>query len=75
MVNRSTDQTKIIDNSYSARLERLREELNRPTVTEIIRMQNRGETKAMPYNQAGDAIELTPFQKLNTSTEPFENER
>lgn len=29
---------KFIDNTYEARLKRLKEELNRPTVTEIIQM-------------------------------------
>lgn len=75
MANHVAEHTKTIDNSYTARLERLREELNRPTVTEIIRMQKVEEDKLTARNQNGDAIELTPFHSMNTTTEPFESER
>lgn len=72
MSNHSAEHKKSIDNSYSARLERLREELNRPSVTEVIRMQQLEEEKQSSRNENGDAIELTPFQSVNTTTEPFE---
>lgn len=75
MANHSAENKKTIDNSYSARLERLREELNRPTVTEVIRMQKLEEEKQAFRNEYGDAIELTPLQSVNTTTEPFESER
>lgn len=75
MVNHLAEHTKTLDNSYTARLERLREELNRPTVTEIIRMQKAEEDKLTARNQNDGAIELTPFHLVNTTTDPFESER
>lgn len=41
---RDCHRQKIVDNTYEARLRRLKEELNGPTVTEIIQMHKRQET-------------------------------
>lgn len=76
MVNHLNEhQTKSVDNSYAARLERLRDELNRPTVTEIIRRQKVEEDKLTARNQNDGIIELAPFHSVNTTTETFEGER
>ena len=42
-INGDSYQQKIVDNTYEARLKRLKEELNGPTVTEIIQMHKRQE--------------------------------
>lgn len=70
------DDPKSIDNSYEARLKRLKDELNRPTVTEIIQMHKmQNKNHVLQHNQHNDIIELTPFHLVNTTANSFEKER
>lgn len=70
------DDSKSIDNSYEARLKRLKDELNRPTVTEIIQMHKMQNKKhALQNNQHNDIVELTQFQLGNTTANSFEKDR
>lgn len=67
---------KVIDNTYEARLKRLKEELNRPTVTEIIQMhksQAMNEKSSMlPINSTVKHFDSKP---ISLETESLGNDR
>lgn len=72
---------KIVDNTYAARLKRLKEELNGPTVTEIIQMhkfQEKNQTfdSSNKATKDDDIFEESPAAtiQLNSTTQPSESD-
>lgn len=67
----NSSQQKLVDNTYEARLKRLKEELNGPTVTEIIQMHKHmweeNQTRGT-QNQHADSTENVSKQLSNNFT-------
>lgn len=70
------DYRKTVDNTYETRLKRLKEELNRPTVTEIIQMH-----KSQLINENPSTLPINSTEKhlhsqiMALETKTLENDR
>lgn len=74
-IDGNSSQQKLVDNTYEARLKRLKEELNGPTVTEIIQMHKHmwEEARGTP-NQQTDSVENASKQSAkNLTSKPTPN--
>lgn len=70
------DDHKEIDNSYESRLKRLKEELNRPTVTEIIQMHKSQKMNEKPFAlPINSTVKHSHTKAVPLKTETFENDR
>lgn len=68
---------KIVDNTYAARLKRLKEELNGPTVTEIIQMhkiQEKNQTSSTDKGTDDIWEEMPVTVEKNTTSKPIDGE-
>lgn len=71
-----TDYHKTIDNTYEARLKRLKEELNRPTVTEIIQMHKSQGMNEKPSELPINSNVMHPHSNaMPLETKTLENDR
>lgn len=88
-LNRESFHQKIVNNTYEARLKRLKEELNGPTVTEIIQMHKFQEKNQTSSNKGNDEIfdeipidlqknatsKQSNLAAVSTGSQPFDRNR